>query len=72
MNFKQPNRFKTDISELENDDKKQEKVVTTQRTVVVGQLPEERVIEEGGKDNDPTKATDDMHLTKFRKQFQRK
>merc|ERR1719270_1298654 len=72
VNFKQPNRFKSDISELENDDKKQEKVVTTQRTVVVGQLPEERVIEEGGKDNDPTKATDDMHLTKFRKQFQRK
>ena len=44
-------------------------VVTTQRTVVVGQLPEERVIEEGGKDNDPTKATDDLHLTKFKKQL---
>jgi len=72
VNFKQPNRFKTEISELESNDRKTEKTITTQRTVVVGQLPEERIIEEGGKDNDPTKATDDMHLTKFRKQFQRK
>ena len=72
VNFKQPNRFKTEISELESNDKKTEKTITTQRTVVVGQVPEERIIEEGGKDNDPTKATDDMHLTKFRKQFQRK
>ena len=72
VNFKQPNRFKTDISDIPSDDKKPEKIITTQRTVVVGQLPEERVIEEGGRDNDPTKATDDLHLTKFRKQFQRK
>merc|ERR1712051_1137252 len=72
VNFKQPNRFKTEISELESNDRKTEKTITTQRTVVVGQVPEERIIEEGGKDNDPTKATDDMHLTKFRKQFQRK
>ena len=72
VNFKQPNRFKSDISDMTSDDKKNEKVITTQRTVVVGDLPEERIIEEGGKDNDPTKATDDLHLTKFRKQFQRK
>ena len=72
VNFKQPNRFKSDISDMPSDDKKNEKVITTQRTVVVGDLPEERIIEEGGKDNDPTKATDDLHLTKFRKQFQRK
>ena len=73
VNFKQPNRFKTEISELESNDRNRaEKTITTQRTVVVGQVPEERIIEEGGKDNDPTKATDDMHLTKFRKQFQRK
>jgi len=73
VNFKLgPNRFKTEISEVESNDRKTEKTITTQRTVVVGQVPEERIIEEGGKDNDPTKATDDMHLTKFRKQFQRK
>ncbi len=73
VNFKQPNRFRTDIAAPDdNNSKPKEKVVTTQRTVVVGQLPEERVIEEGGAENDPTKATDDMHLTKFKKQFQRK
>lgn len=72
VNFKQPNRFKTDILPPE-DNKKSEKVLTTQRTVVVGQVPEERIVEEGKQDNiDPTKATDDMHLTKFKKQFQRK
>ena len=57
---------------MSSDKEKSEKVITTQRTVVVGDLPEERIIEEGVKDNDPTKATDDLHLTKFRKQFQRK
>ena len=73
VNFKQgPNRFKTDISTPEEDTKKNEKVVITQNTVVVGDIPVERVIEEGGKDNDPSKATDDLHLTKFKKQFQRK
>jgi len=71
VNFQQPNRFKTDIPGPE-ETRKTEKIITTQRTVVVGQLPEERIIEEGKKDNDPTKATDDLHLTKFRKQFQRK
>ena len=70
---KTANRFKTDINTPDDHKKAESKVVvTTQRTVVVGQLPEERVIEEGGKDNDPTKATDDLHLTKFKKQFQRK
>lgn len=73
VNFKEPNRFKTEMTATdEAAAKKGDKVVTTQRTVVVGQLPEERVIEEAGVDNDPTKATDDMHLTKFKKQFQRK
>ena len=70
VNFKQgPNRFKTDITTPEEDIKKNEKVVITQNTVVVGDIPVERVIEEGGKDNDPSKATDDLHLTKFKKQF---
>ena len=72
VNFKQPNRFKTDIAAPEEDKKKSEKTVITQNTVVVGDIPVERVIEEGGKDNDPSKATDDLHLTKFKKQFQRK
>jgi hypothetical protein len=72
VNFKQPNRFKIDVTEPEVKNKKTEKVITTQRTVVVGQLPVERIIEEGGKDNDPTKATDDLHVSKFKKHFQRK
>ena len=73
VNFQQPNRFKTDIATPEEPpSKKPEKVISTQRTVVVGELPVEKIIEEGGKDNDPNKATDDMHLTKFKKQFQKK
>ena len=72
VNFQQPNRFKTDALEPENDHKKPEKTIITQNTVVVGDTPVERVIEEGARDNDPTKATDDLHLTKFKKQFQRK
>ena len=73
VNFRQgPNRFKTDIAAPEEPPKKVEKVISTQRTVVVGELPVEKIIEEGGKDNDPNKATDDMHLTKFKKQFQKK
>ena len=73
VNFKQPNRFKTDISACQEEPKKLDKNISTQRTVVVGELPVEKIIEEGSsKDNDPNKATDDLHLTKFKKQFQKK
>ena len=73
VNFKQPNRFKTDISTCPEENKRSEKSISMQRTVVVGELPDEKIIEEDlSKGNDPNKATDDMHLTKFKKQFQKK
>ena len=57
---------------------KDEPKFITEKTVVVGQLPEERVIAVTGgscstiKENDPTRATDDIHVSKFKKHFQRK
>lgn len=57
---------------------KEEQKFITEKTVVVGQLPEERVIAVSSgssntlKENDPTRATDDIHVSKFRKHFQRK
>ena len=74
VNFKQPNRFKTDIVGPELEAKRSsDKPVSMQRTVVVGELPNETMIEDAAsKADDPDKATDDMHLTKFKKQFQRK
>lgn len=73
VNFKQPNRFKTDISTCPEEPKRPEKTISTQRTVVVGELPVEKIVQEGSsKDSDPNKATDDLHLTKFKKQFQKK
>ena len=57
---------------------KEETKFITEKTVVVGQLPEERVIAVAGatsnsvKENDPTRATDDIHVSKFKKHFQRK
>lgn len=57
---------------------KDETKFITEKTVVVGQLPEERVIAVSGgsgstiKENDPTRATDDIHVSKFKKHFQRK
>jgi len=52
-----------------------EKPVVTQRTVVVGQVPQERVVSKNDSrmnENDPNRATDDLHVTKFKKHFQRK
>merc|ERR1719414_1934574 len=57
---------------------KDEQKFITEKTVNVGQLPEERIIAVSGgssatvKENDPTRATDDLHVTKFKKHFQRK
>ena len=57
---------------------KEEQKFITEKTVNVGQLPEERIIAVSGgtgstiKENDPTRATDDIHVTKFKKHFQRK
>ena len=71
VNFKQPNRFKLDEDKASD---KAEKLVT-QRTVVVGQVPDERLVSVGGanqSESDPTRATDDLHVTKFKKHFQRK
>lgn len=73
VNFRQPNRFKADDVLVAAPEKQVDKVVVTQRTVVVGQLPQERVVGAGGSaDNDPSRATDDLHVTKFKKHFQRK
>ena len=84
VNFKRPNRFKSDDEAFNPDNQKTggqkriapEKMVT-QRTVVVGQMPEERVVAVGKSDssvheNDPVRATDDVHVQKFKKHFQRK
>ena len=57
---------------------KEEQKFITEKTVVVGQLPEERLIAVSSgssntlKENDPTRATDDIHVSKFKKHFQRK
>merc|ERR1719414_917407 len=54
---------------------KDEQKFITEKTVNVGQLPEERIIAVSGgsgatvKENDPTRATDDLHVTKFKKTF---
>jgi hypothetical protein len=83
VNFKQPNRFKTDDDLIRAQEHRPatnkkllaEKLVT-QRTVVVGQMPEERQIIQKGdsmiQENDPVRATDDVHVQKFKKHFQRK
>lgn len=80
VNFKVPDRFKIDIDEIEPPVKakrpKEEEVIT-QRTVVVGDEPELKVI---GLDADSSlshaqkgdKATDDLHLSKFKQHFHRK
>jgi len=51
--------------------------VLTQRTVQVGDVPRERQIEVAKEGNDigtsaDDKATDDLHLSKFKSHFQRK
>ena len=57
---------------------KDEAKFITEKTVNVGQVPEERIVAVSGdssakiKENDPTRATDDIHVTKFKKHFQRK
>ena len=57
---------------------KDEPKYITEKTVNVGQVPEERIIAvssgagNGTKENDPTRATDDIHVSKFKKHFQRK
>ena len=81
VNFKQTNRF----SEGKEEDALQAKrtksdpsvpasnpTVVTQRTVVVGDEPEERRVSansSGGAVTDPTKATDDATLAKFKSNF---
>ena len=63
---------------LKRPTQKDEPKFITEKTVNVGQLPEERVIAVSGgsgstvKENDPTRATDDIHVSKFKKHFQRK
>ena len=57
--------------------KLREEKLVTQRTVVVGQVPQERLVavDSNGQPithNDPNRATDDHHLTQFKKHFQRK
>ena len=84
VNFKQPNRFKTDDDLITAEEHRParskhmvaEKLVT-QRTVVVGGMPVERVVPAGKgesnvQENDPVRATDDVHVQKFKKHFQRK
>lgn len=57
---------------------KDEPKFITEKTVNVGQVPEERVIAVPGgsgsnlKENDPNRATDDIHVSKFKRHFQRK
>ncbi len=79
VNFKEPNRFKVEAEQevpgLAQDSSAANKPVTIQKTVVVGELPAEQVIQSDSgtsNENDPTRATDDLHLTKFKKHFQRK
>jgi hypothetical protein len=84
VNFKQPNRFKTAEDVARPDQPKsagskraQPEKLVTQRTVVVGQMPEERLVTVGKSEssvyeNDPVRATDDVHVQKFKKHFQRK
>lgn len=83
VNFRQANRFKQTDSKTapaDNANKNRSSTVeakdlVTQRTVVVGQVPQERLVAVDGqapRENDPNRATDDLHLTQFKKHFQRK
>lgn len=77
VNFKKPDRFKTEVEPEGGRAKPVDKVtsIVTQQTVVVGEVPQEKVISLGGGDldeNDPKRATDDIHLSKFKQHFQRK
>eukprot|EP00095_Tigriopus_kingsejongensis_P006683 snap_masked-scaffold25_size650667-processed-gene-0.11 protein:Tk06683 transcript:snap_masked-scaffold25_size650667-processed-gene-0.11-mRNA-1 annotation:"hypothetical protein DAPPUDRAFT_305639" len=83
VNFKQPNRFKIDAEAGPSASKKAKaeaaaSQVVTQRTVVVGDVPEEKVITlpsdhaHGGGSGRPDHATDDLHVSKFKQHFQRK
>ncbi len=83
VDFKRPDRFKQEELETTNQERTKkvrvdyEEPVLTRRTVVVGEAPEERVIPVGGSGADSAapmldKATDDLHLSKFKQHFQRK
>ncbi len=87
VNFRRPDRFKNEMeaadatsSGTKARSSSSEVTVTTQRTVVVGELPRERSIQAGEEGTaaasemvaDAQKATDDLHLTKFKQHFQRK
>jgi len=89
VNFRQANRFKQTEEQTDeqtnkqtdrqkkNKQKKGEEKLVTQRTVVVGQVPQERLVavDSNGQPvthSDPNRATDDHHLTQFKKHFQRK
>ena len=85
VNFKQPNRFsdgkEEDFLKVQVKRAKTESSATasapsasvvTQRTVVVGDEPEERRVsanDAGAAMSDPTKATDDATLAKFKSNF---
>ena len=82
VNFKQPNRFsdgkEEDFLKVQVKRAKTESAVAasapvvTQRTVVVGDEPEERRVcanASGAALSDPTKATDDAALAKFKSNF---
>ena len=72
------NKKTKNLANQKRDSSKDEQKYITEKTVNVGQLPEERIIAVSGgsgatvKENDPTRATDDIHVTKFKKHFQRK
>jgi len=77
VNFRHANRFKQTDSKPATDVDKSATAepLVKQRTVVVGQVPQERLVAVDGqaaRDNDPNRATDDLHLTQFKKHFQRK
>ncbi|TRY74439.1 hypothetical protein TCAL_01306 [Tigriopus californicus] len=79
VNFKVPDRFKIDIDEIEPPvkAKRPKEEVITQRTVVVGDVPELKVIGLGADSSQSNaqrgdKATDDLHVSKFKQHFHRK
>ena len=87
VNFKQPHRFKADKEDkamMTPSEAKRLKMIENEPapeavTVKVGAMPEKRTLAQG-LEGDPQannvggsdKATDDMHLTKFKQHFQRK
>ncbi len=78
VNFKQPDRFRDETEVQEKKSRQSANAAAaqvTQRTVKVGDVPEERVVAggagDGGQPADGNKATDDLHLSKFKSHFHR-